>query len=149
MQAQNYNMFKNLTKEYFNKFMTKIDLIFILTEGCLLPCYQKSSINLKEEKLEIICMIKHYFLHGVKILKQRITEKLDWIYLCEIIESSFKKALNLITEENIEPIINLNHMCNLSKKGIIQIDLDDPEFDDYVDKDMKFYNDFLNCFKEK
>lgn len=142
----------SLTKEYYDKFITKLDLVLD---------QQYSSIRMSELDSEVKIKLKKEFFYTIKkFLLEEISQfkSNDWIYLHYIIETAFKNALDLIILENIDPILSLcrntlrlkaeDPRSVLSRRGTYKIDPDDPEFDYYVVKDMEFAEKFENCFKD-
>ena len=132
----------SLTKEYYDKFITKLDLVLD---------QQYSSIRMSELDSELKIKLKKEFFYTIKkFLLEEISQfkSNDWIYLHYIIETAFKNALDLIILENIDPILSLCRNTLLSTRGTYKIDPDDPEFDYYVVKDMEFAEKFENCFKD-
>lgn len=147
--TQIQNMFKKISKDYYNKIATKLDLLLLPTEGIPLELTKRSlgDIFKGKEQLYFKFRIKEMFLIGMRYLQDKIKQKtdLDDIDLYDIIETPYKNFLNLLTEENIEPTLIVYHMCELSEKGIDDI-FDDPYLDDMFSQDMIFWNKIEDCF---
>ena len=158
--TQIQNMFKKISKDYYNKIATKLDLLLLPTEGIPSELTKRSlgDIYKGKEQLYFKFRIKEMFLIGMRYLQDEIKQKtdLDDILLCEItteglrllqsrIETPYKNFLNLLTEENIKPTLEVYNMCELAKQGIIDIS-DDHYFDDMVDQDMEFWYKIEHCF---
>lgn len=132
----------SLTKEYYDKFITKLDLVLDQQYSSIRMLELDSEVKIKLKK-EFFYTIKKFLLEEISQFKSN-----DWIYLHYIIETAFKNALDLIILKNIDPILSLCRNTLLSRRGTYKIDPDDPEFDYYVVKDMEFAEKFENCFKD-